>query len=88
MYKPNTNFTQNVENMCKFTRKTTCKTAVKLRAKLKNFIHRVEISTFPPTFPVFPTIFPTINHTLLLPRLFHFFTDPTITTIKYLKERN
>ena len=88
MVKTNTHFIQNVEIMCKSTCKTTCKSIAKLRVKLKNFIHRVEILTFPPTFPTFPTTFPTTNHHLLLLRLFHFFTDPTNTTINYLKERN
>lgn len=82
MVRLNTDFTQDVEIVCKSTCKTMCKFIVKLCAKLKNIIHQVEILTFPPTFTTFHTTFPTINHYLLLPKLFHLFTDPTNTTIK------
>ena len=75
-------FTQIVEILCKSSCKTRCKSCVNLSVKLKNFIQPVEISTFPPTFPNLPTAFPTTISPLSLPKLFHFFTPPTITTIK------
>lgn len=82
MVNPNTIFIQNVENLCKSPCKTQCKIMVKLSAKLKNLIHQVEIFIFQHTFPAFPTTFPTAISPLYLPKLFHFYTDPTITIIK------
>ncbi len=76
-----TKFIQFVEILCKPFRKTTWKSIVNLRAKLKSFIQHVEIVTFPPTFPALSTTFPTITFNLSPPELFHLFTTPTITII-------
>lgn len=81
-------FIKNVEIVCKSMLKSAWKSMVNLCEKLKNKIHRVEISTFPPTFPNFPTILSTTHHPLFLINLFHFFTGPTTNTINILKERN
>ena len=70
-----------VQNMWKSTFKSSCKSLVKLCAKYKKFIQRVENTFFPHTFPTFSTTFPTTHPPLANTPLFHFFTDPTITTI-------
>ena len=79
---------QNVQIMCKSTFKSTRKTFVKLCAKYKKFVQHVQISTFPPCFTNFPTTFFTTFSPLNFKGLFHFFTDPTITIINKLEERN
>ena len=79
---------QNVQIMCKSTFKSTCKTFAKLCVNFKKFIQHVQISTFPPRFTNFPTTFFTTHSPLFFKGLFHFFTDPTITIINKLEERN
>ena len=78
---------KNVQIMCKSTLKSAHKLRAKLCANHKNFVRLVQISTFSPRFTNFPTIFFTILPYLKTHPLFHFFTDPTITTINNL-ERN
>lgn len=80
-------FTQIVEIMCKTQCKSLRISRVKLLHSYNFFIQNVKNLFFPPTFPIFPTIFPTTYFPLLQARLFHFSTDPTITTtIKFNKK--
>ena len=72
---------QNVETMCKTTRKSMRKIVVKICAKNNSFIQHIKFSAFPHCFPAIPTTFPTIFYYLFISRLFHFSTSPTITTI-------
>lgn len=84
----NPKISQNVQIMCKSTFKSTCKSRAKLCANHKKFVHPVQISTFSPCFTNFPTVFFTTISYLKIHPLFHFFTDPTITIINKLEERN
>lgn len=88
MVKKSTIFTQNVDIMCKTICKTTCISYAKLCANHKKFTQYVENITFPPTFPNFFAMFFTTIQPLFIPKLFHFFTKPTITIINKLEERN
>jgi len=72
--------TQNVEALCKSLCKTPRKTRAIFCAFFKihqNLVYKIFI---PPTFPYFPTHFLTIMPPLSLSNLFHYSTDPTITT--------
>ena len=82
------NFIKNVEIQCKSTFKSTCKSIAKLCANYKKFIQHVQNHDFLTTFPHFPTILSTTPLPLEKPTFFHFFTDPTITTINKIEERN
>lgn len=82
------NFLKNVEIQCKSTFKSTCKSIAKLCANYKKFVQHVQNYNFSTTFPYFPTVLSTTSGPLEKPTLFHFFTDPTITTINKLEERN
>lgn len=84
----NPKISQNVEITCKSTFKSTVKLRAKLCVNYKKFIQPVEIFTFSPRFTNFPTIFLTTLPHLKTHPLFHFFTDPTITIINKLEERN
>ena len=68
------------KSLCIFLRKSVAKNC----AKNKKLIQLVEITTFPLTFTNHSTVFPTIPLSLFHPKLFHFSTKPTITTIKYI----
>lgn len=72
--------TQNVEIWCKTFRKTLRKTRAIFCAFPK--IHQIHVYKLfiPPTFSYFPTNFLTATPPLSLNNLFHYSTDPTITT--------
>ena len=82
------NFNKNMENLCK----TPCKSRGKTRALFcgNKILHQnlVQNSTFSHTFPCLSTNFFTTQSPLFLSNLFHYSTDPTITTINNIIERN
>ena len=75
------NFIQNVEILCKSTCKTQWKSYANLGVKLAKIFSCVKNGTFSLTFPTFFTTLFANLPPLSPPKLFHFFTDSTITTI-------
>ena len=79
--------TKILENLCKTPCKSTRKTRVNFCANILNTQNPVYKTLFPPTFPLLSTDLPTTTSPLYLINLFHYSTDPTITTINNLIER-
>lgn len=75
---------KNVEIVWKSTCKYLRTFIVNLCVKHKKIIQPAKFSFFPPSFPFFPTDFLTTPPPHKNPPLFHFFTDPTITTINII----
>ena len=80
------NLFKNVEITCKSTLKSMRKSVANLCVNHKKIVHFSEFPTFSPTFPNFSTTLLTTTLPLKINRLFHFFTNPTITT-NNIKER-
>ena len=82
------NITKIMENLCK----TPCKSRSKTRARFcgNKKVHQnlVQNSIFSHTFPRLSTNFFTTTSPLFLSNLFHYSTDPTITIINNIIERN
>ena len=76
-----------LENLCKTKCKSTSKTRVNFCAKFLTFTKNVHNSPFPLTFSNFCTNFFTTFLPLYLTNIFHYSTDPTITTTNNLIER-
>ena len=76
-----------LENLCKTPCKSTRKTCAYFRANLTKAQNPVYKIHFPPAFPSLSTKLHTTISPLYLTNLFHYSTDPTITTINNLIER-
>ena len=80
-------FIQTAKNLCK----TPCKSYSKTRAifcgNVSSRQKKVQNSTFSHTFPCLSTNFFTTLSPLFISNLFHYSTDPTITTINNIIER-
>lgn len=80
-------FPQNVEILWKSACKSTCISRGNPCEKLAPSKSHVENFPNPHFSHNFPTNFFTTSPPLFLPRLFHYSTDPTTTTINNIKER-